>query len=103
MSSSSNSRIAIEGRFRILVFSFYEQFPKLGIIVLDSKRLFDEKQKVEIFARDKGICQKCSKKVGERSWHADHRKAWIKGGKTTLDNGELLCVKCNLQKKDKLW
>ncbi|MCK5060102.1 MAG: DUF262 domain-containing protein [Candidatus Pacebacteria bacterium] len=103
MSSSSNSRSAIEGRFRILISALYQQFPKLGIIQLDQKRLFDEEQKMDIFARDKGVCQKCSKKVGERSWHADHKKPWIKGGKTILDNGELLCVKCNLQKKDKLW
>lgn len=103
MLSSANSRNSIEGRFRILMLELYEKFPDLGIIELDAKRIFDEKQKTEIFARDKGICKNCSRKVTEHSWHADHIKPWIKGGKTVNENGQVLCVKCNLQKKDKLW
>lgn len=103
MLSSANSRNSIEGRFRILMSALYEKFSGLGVIELDSKRIFDETQRTEIFARDKGICKNCSKKVTEHSWHADHIKPWIKGGKTVNDNGQVLCVKCNLQKKDKLW
>jgi len=68
MTSSANSRDAIEGRFRILMVDFYKHFPNLGLIELDTKRLFDEKQKIEIFARDKGICRICSKKVTEHTW-----------------------------------
>jgi hypothetical protein len=103
MTSSANSRNAIEGRFRMLVVDMYEQFPKLGIVELDPIRLFSEEHKSEIYGRDKGICQKCSKKVTEHGWHADHKTPWIKGGKTIVTNGQLLCVKCNLQKKDRLW
>ncbi len=103
MTSSANSRNAIEGRFRILMVGFYREFPSLGIIELDPKRLFDDSQKAEIFAKYKGICRKCSKKVSEYAWHADHIKPWIRGGRTILENGQLLCVKCNLSKKDKLW
>ncbi len=103
MTSSSNSRASIEGRFRILMLGLYENFPNLGIVELDPKRLFDEDQKIEIFARDKGVCCICSKKVTEHTWHADHITPWIKGGKTTMKNGQLLCIKCNLHKKDRLW
>ena len=46
---------------------------------------------------------RASKAVGEYDWHADHIVAWIRGGKTTLDNGQVLCAKCNLKKKDRLW
>lgn len=72
MTSSSNSRGAIEGRFRILMVDIYKNFPDLGIIVLDPNRLFDETQKTEIFANYKGVCKSCSKKVTEHTWHADH-------------------------------
>lgn len=103
MTSSSNSRNAIEGRFRIMMVDFYNHFPNLGLVELDSQRLFDDSKKTEIFARDKGVCNSCSKKVTEHSWHADHKRPWIKGGKTIIENGQVLCIKCNLQKKDKLW
>lgn len=103
MTSSSSSRAAIEGRFRILMVDFLEEFASLGLIDLDAKRLFDDNQKAEIYARDKGICNACSKKVTEYSWHADHKKPWIRGGKTVIENGQVLCMKCNLSKKDKLW
>jgi hypothetical protein len=103
MTSSINSRNAIEGRFRIMMVNFYHHFPKLGLVDLDPQRLFDDSQKTEIFGRDKGVCNSCSKKVTEHSWHADHKHPWIKGGKTRVENGQVLCIKCNLQKKDKLW
>jgi hypothetical protein len=103
MTSSSNSHAAIEGRFRMLMVDFYKEFTSLELIELDPKRLFDDNQKAEIYARDNGICNKCSNKVTEYSWHADHKKPWIKGGKTIIENGQVLCIKCNLSKKDRLW
>jgi hypothetical protein len=103
MTSSANSRNSIEGRFRMLIVDLYPRFPEFGLIELDPVRLFDETQKTQIFARDKGICKICSKKVTEHTWHADHIVPWIKGGRTIVDNGQVLCIKCNLQKKDKLW
>jgi hypothetical protein len=103
MSSSANSRRSIENRFRILILDFYKVFKEMEIIELDSKRNFDDNQKAEIYARDKGICQICSKKVSEYNWHADHITPWIKGGKTIIENGQVLCVKDNLRKSNKLW
>lgn len=103
MTSSANSRASIEGRFRMIVLDLYKQFQSLSIVELDPQRLFSETMKAQIYARDKGICQNCSRKVNERSWHADHKVPWTKGGKTIVSNGQVLCVKCNLQKKDKLW
>ncbi|QCH27616.1 GmrSD restriction endonuclease domain-containing protein [Clostridium tyrobutyricum] len=102
MSSSANSRKSIEERFKILLYDFYKKFNTSGIIELDPQRIFSEKQKIQIYNRDKGICQNCFKKVKEYSWEADHKIPWVKGGRTTVDNGQLLCKKCNLKKKDKL-
>jgi hypothetical protein len=103
MTKSANSRQSIEGRFKILVLDFYKKFNDMGLISLDPRRTFTEKQKMQIFARDRGLCKKDGKKVTERTWHADHIIPWIKGGKTEISNAQILCVKHNLQKKDKLW
>jgi hypothetical protein len=103
MTSTINSRRSIEGRFDILLVDFFASFPDMAVIQLDPKRVFDNDQKIQIYARDNGRCQSCRKAVGEFDWHADHVVAWIRGGKTTLKNGQVLCVKCNLKKKDRLW
>lgn len=103
MKSFINSRNSIEGRFKMLVLDLYQQIKDIGITQVDPKRLFEEKEKTQIFSRDKGVCRNCRKKVTEHTWHADHIRPWIKGGKTEIDNGQLLCIKCNLHKKDKLW
>lgn len=103
MTSAANSRRSIEERFKIVVMDFFSSFPAMATIQLDPKRIFDNDQKIQLYARDKGRCQSCPKTVGEFDWHADHVVAWIRGGKTTLENGQVLCVKCNLKKKDRLW
>jgi hypothetical protein len=103
MTSSANSRQAIEGRFRYLIAEARQAFTDLDLIELDSKRMFDEEQKIELFGRDNGTCKICSKKVPDYNWHADHVIPWIKGGKTNIQNGQVLCVKCNLRKSDRLW
>ncbi len=103
MTSSSSSKNSIYNRFQILLIDYKEEFFKDGFIELDKKRVFDENQKVEIYANNNGTCQICKKKVNERNWHADHIIPWIKGGKTEIKNGQVLCPKDNLSKKDKIW
>ncbi|HMG74069.1 MAG TPA: DUF262 domain-containing protein [Pyrinomonadaceae bacterium] len=103
MTSAANSRRSVEERFKIVIMDFFTSFPGMATIQLDSKRVFDNDQKIQLYARDNQRCQSCKRSVGEFDWHADHVVAWIRGGKTTLDNGQVLCVKCNLKKKDRLW
>lgn len=103
MVSAANSRRSIEERFKIVVMDFFASFPTLATVKLDPKRNFDNEQKIQIYARDGSRCQSCKKSVGEFDWHADHVLAWIRGGKTTLENGQVLCPKCNLKKKDRFW
>ncbi len=64
----------------------------------DNKRLFDENQKIVIWRRDNQTCKKCNGKVEFDDMHADHIKAYSKGGNTTIENGQTFCANCNLEK-----
>jgi len=66
----------------------------------DEERVFSEDQRFAIYLRDKGRCKLCGIKCRENAFHADHKKPYSKGGKTTISNGQVLCRKCN-QKKGK--
>lgn len=47
-------------------------------------------------------CALCNKILTSKSeCHFDHIVAYAKGGKSTLDNCQILCVDCNLAKSDK--
>ena len=47
-------------------------------------------------------CAICGKVLVSKSeCHFDHILAYAKGGKSTLDNCQILCVNCNLSKSDK--
>ncbi len=67
----------------------------------DPKRLFDENQKIVIWRRDDKRCKQCTKQIEFDEMQADHIKPYSKGGLTTIDNGQALCVACNLKKGSK--
>lgn len=49
------------------------------------------KRKLEVFERDKGICQWCRKPVLEwQEWDADHITKRSKGGSDDMDNLRLI-------------
>jgi hypothetical protein len=104
MRSSLNKKISIMARFQILLLDFNKKFPN-NSVPLDPKRIFDDSEKIQIYQKNSGICQNpsCGKKVTETGWHADHIIPWIKGGRTQVSNAQVLCVRCNLKKKDSLW
>lgn len=70
-----------------------------GIIKLDTKRWFDKNQKKEIVKRDGEVCndKDCNETHG---LEVDHKEPWSKGGRTTVDNGQLLCKTHNTTKSD---
>jgi hypothetical protein len=92
----------------ILRQTFFEFLKKqnYSLITFANKRLFNEAAKIIIYRRDKGICQQCIKegkpeKEAQVSWsqyQADHIFPYAKGGQTTPENGQVLCVYHNVRK-----
>ena len=74
------------------------------VISRDTKKLhlrsFLPSEKKLVYKNQKGICVKCKKHFKFGEMEADHIKPWSKGGKTTIDNCQLLCKHCNATKAD---
>lgn len=83
-------------RARILKRFLIASIPLLKLT--DPERSFSEEQRFVIYHRDQGICQLCHLPVEEGNWHADHKVPHARGGPTSIDNGQLAHVSCNLQK-----
>lgn len=66
-----------------------------------SLRVFDEKTKVKIYEKQKGICPTCKKPHDIGSMEADHIIPWSKGGKTVAENCQMLCKLDNRTKSGK--
>lgn len=96
VSHSSDSTNSIKTRDEVI--SNYFFMIVNDIEPLDQNREFTEFQRIAIFRRDNEICQECGKKVDWKDFHADHVVPHSKGGKTTVENGQLLCSVCNLKK-----
>ena len=63
-------------------------------------RAFDVDEKRTMYTRQGGLCALCGKPYDFEDMHGDHIVPWVKGGKTTLDNGQMLSITCNLKKKE---
>lgn len=99
-SYSTDAEESIRARVEVLEKRLFEAIPNIEL--KDELRGFTHEQRLAIFRRDGGACQvkvKCDgQKVGWDNWHADHIKPHSLGGKTTVANGQLSCVPCNLSK-----
>ena len=76
-----------------------------GIVVsVDSTRIFNPQQRWEIYVKQGGVCPLTGKKIeawevqDSTKWQADHIVEWSLGGKTTVENGQLICVEAHKQK-----
>ena len=61
--------------------------------------------RAQVLIRDSCICQMCGASPAKQSdieLHADHIKAWSRGGETVLENLQTLCAMCNIGKSDML-
>ena len=67
-----------------------------------SLRQFSMEDRLTMYARQLNKCAICNKTFDMKDMHADHVKPWSRGGKTTLDNGQMLCTTCNLKKSNGL-
>ena len=63
-------------------------------------RAFTESQKRAAYERQGGLCLKCGKHFPIKEMQGDHITPWSKGGKTNVDNCQMLCADCNRRKSD---
>lgn len=66
-----------------------------------SIRTFTDNQKIESYEKQQGICVHCKEHFDIDEMEADHITPWSKGGKTTSENCQMLCLECNRRKSDK--
>ena len=104
ISQSTDSEESVRARLETMERSFFSTFPEIE--TRDMQRTFTHEQRLAIFRRDSGLCQVKLKCAGERvvwdHWHADHKVPHVKGGKTTVANGQVACAPCNLSKSGTL-
>jgi hypothetical protein len=100
ISHSTDAQESIRFRLDFLMRDLLSRFP--GLSLKDEQRDFTYSQKLAIFRRDHQTCQLKIKCDGVRvvwdDWHCDHKVPWSKGGKTTVENGQVACPACNLSK-----
>jgi len=94
--SGTTSKKNIQNRFALMKMSFISHVK--GLELLDPNRFFDSYEKTMIYRRDKGFCQDCGINVSWEEYEADHVRAYVLGGKTTIENGQVLCSSCNKKK-----
>lgn len=70
-------------------------------------RAFTESQKRQVYERQGGICPHCAKEHREKTHYdfdemeGDHITPWREGGKTVIENLQMLCKEHNRMKSDK--
>lgn len=64
-------------------------------------RAFTENQKRSAYEKQNGICKNCGKHFDIKEMEADHIIPWHAGGKTSVDNCQMLCKDCNRRKSGK--
>lgn len=63
-------------------------------------RAFSESQKRAAYEKQAGICKKCGEHCLLQDMEADHVTPWSRGGKTSPENCQMLCLECNRRKSD---
>ena len=66
-----------------------------------STRFFSARQRKILAWVASGQCNWCGAEL-PKDFHADHIKPFSKGGPTNTNNGQALCVDCNLKKGDRI-
>jgi hypothetical protein len=103
---ASTRSLFLEKRFEIILEDFKE-IPSGLVTDVDSERIFSKSQRYQAWVNQDGKCPRTNKQIPEDEinnhdiWAADHIHPYSKGGKTTLDNLELVCRKYNQSKGNK--
>lgn len=61
-------------------------------------RLFPEDIKLAVYEEQHGICATCKEHFNLEEMEADHITPWADGGKTIVENCQMLCRSCNRRK-----
>ena len=61
-------------------------------------RAFPEDIKLAVWEKQKHICPMCHKEFDFEFMEGDHIKPWSKGGRTVIENCQMLCRDCNRHK-----
>lgn len=61
-------------------------------------RKFSKGMKRGAYERQQGVCVECKKHFSFEKMEGDHITPWIEGGKTNVENCQMLCVNCNRRK-----
>lgn len=64
-------------------------------------RAFTDSQKRAAYERQNGICPICKLHFEIENMEGDHITPWCEGGKTEVDNLQMLCKDCNRRKSSK--
>lgn len=64
-------------------------------------RLFSDSQKMRAYQKQNGICPCCGQHFEFEEMQGDHIIPWSQGGRTVDENLQMLCQKCNNDKRDK--
>lgn len=76
------------------------------LVAKDTKRAFNEAERIAIYRSAKGLCAACKSEgkpdeeatVPWNEYEADHLMPHSQGGSTSLDNAQLLCKRHNRSK-----
>lgn len=63
-------------------------------------RAFTESMKRAAYERQRGVCPRCGKSFEFGEMQGDHITPWSRGGKTTAENCQMLCARCNREKSN---
>lgn len=64
-------------------------------------RAFSDSMKQKVYEKQSGKCNFCGEEFTLHEMEADHIMPWSEGGKTSEDNCQMLCRKCNREKSSK--
>ena len=64
-------------------------------------RAFDDSIKRTVYECQAGLCANCGEHFDIDEMDGDHITPWFKGGKTVIENCQMLCKECNRRKSSK--
>jgi len=97
--SEGAKKVNLEKRHEIYKRRFLSSYSDL--VAKDKKRDFTHDERIVLWRNSGMKCQLCKKGVELKDMHADHIKPFSSGGLTSIENGQCLCSKCNLNKSDR--